>query len=64
MINNFVEIMEYAHSVGQYVDTINAFAQRETVTEGHAKICVKFGHGTWTVDGEIFPRCPRCGSLV
>lgn len=64
MTSNFVEIMEYAHSVGQYVETINAFAQRETVTEGHAKICAKFGHGTWTADGEVLPYCPRCGSLV
>lgn len=63
-MNNFAEIMDFARSVGQYADTINAFAQRETVMEGHAKICAKFGHGTWTIDGEVQAYCPRCGQLV
>ena len=63
-MTNISEIIVFARSVGQSLGSLNAFAQRETVTEGHAKICEKFGHGTWTVDGEVLPYCPRCGVLV
>lgn len=36
----------------------------ETVTEGHAQWCRDFGHGTWTIEGVVQPRCPRCDEPV
>ena len=63
-MNNFAEILDFARSVGQSLQTINAFAQGETVMQGHATICAKFGHGTWTINGNVSPDCPRCGERV
>lgn len=31
------------------------------VTEAHARYCRENGHATHVEDGEVHPRCPRCG---
>lgn len=34
------------------------------VTQGHVDYCAEHGHATFTNDGVISPRCPRCGELI
>ena len=31
------------------------------VTQGHADYCKLYGHATYTIDGVLQVRCPRCG---
>lgn len=35
----------------------------QVVTQGHADYCRDNGHATWTVDGVVLDRCPRCGDV-
>lgn len=35
-----------------------------TVTQGHADYCEANGHAVHTVDGEVQPMCPRCGTFT
>lgn len=58
-----IEIMEFAKTKAISLQNLNAFANGQTVTAGHAEICSMFGHGVWTIDGETSNTCPRCGHV-
>jgi hypothetical protein len=34
------------------------------VQQGHVDYCATNGHAEWVIDGEIQPRCPRCGAVT
>ena len=38
--------------------------QGEVIQQGHADACALYGHATWHLDGQLQPRCPRCGEQV